>query len=233
MRNQANELDPTARQEREIIGVVGDSVQDSATDPPRPLATFPYAQASALMRPRVVMRVAGEPMSYEKSAQAVVAGMDQFLFLLAPNSMDMQIVEATGSQRFETVLISAFAAMALLLTGLGLYATLTAMVAARTREIGLRMALGAERRGVAMLVLNSAASLLLVGMALGGLAALVASRMLAASGWLGPVLFGVTWLEPGTYSLMLLVLGFVSIAACLIPTWRAVRVDPIRVLRDE
>jgi len=233
LRNQANELDPTTRKEREIVGIVGDSVQDSATEPPQPFATFPYAQASALMRPRVVMRVSGDPMQYEKQVEAIVSGMDPFVFLLAPNSMTDQVVEASSSQRFETVLISAFAAMALLLTALGLYATLTAMVAARTREIGLRMALGAERRGVAMLVLSHAAILLLVGIALGSVATLVASRMFAASGWLRPLLFGVTWFEPGTYSVMLLILGVVSIAACLIPTWRAVRVDPIRVLRGE
>ncbi len=219
--------------EREIVGVVGDTLQDSLIEPPQPLIVFPYAQASIFMRPNVVMRVAGDPMAYEKSAQAAVASIDPLLFLISQRSMTMQIASVSGSQRFETVLVSAFAGMALLLTALGLYATLAAMVAARMREIGLRMALGSDRSGVATLVLGRAAALLLVGLILGGAATIIASRLLAASDWLRPLLFGVTWFEPGTYSVILAVLGATSIAACLVPTWNAVRVDPMHVLRDE
>ena len=185
------------------------------------------------MRPSVVMRVAGDPMAYEKSAQAAVASIDPLLFLIGQGSVIVHIEDASGSQRFETVLVSAFAAMALCLTAMGLYATLAAMVAARTREIGLRMALGSDRSGVAMLVLGRATGLLLVGLILGGAATVIASRLLAASDWLRPMLFGVTWFEPGTYSAILAVLTATSIAACLVPTWNAVRVDPMRVLRDE
>jgi ABC-type antimicrobial peptide transport system permease subunit len=172
-------------------------------------------------------------MRYEKSVQAVVSSIDPSLFLIERGSMTMQIASVSGSQRFETVLVTAFAAMALCLTAMGLYATLAAMVAARTREIGLRMALGSDRSGVAMLVLGRATALLLVGLIFGGAATITASRLLAASDWLRPLLFGVTWFEPGTYSVILAVLGATSIAACLVPTWNAVRVDPMHVLRDE
>ncbi len=228
-----NAIDAKVRTEREIVGVVGDTPQDSVIDPPEPLAIFPYAQAPTFMRPRVVMRVAGDPMAYEKSAQAAVASIDPLLFLISQRSMTMQIDRISGSQRFETVLVSAFAMMALLLTAMGLYATLAAMVAARTREIGLRMALGSDRSGVAILVLGRAAALLVVGLILGSAAMFAGSRLLATSDWLRPLLFGVTWFEPGTYSAILAVLGATSIAACLLPTWNAVRVDPMRVLRDE
>ncbi len=197
------------------------------------MAIFPYAQAATFMRPRVVMRVAGDPMAYEKSAEAAVKSIDPLLFLISEGSVTMHIEDVSGSQRFETVLVSAFAAMALCLTAMGLYASLAAMVAARTREIGLRMALGSDRSGVAMLVLGRAAALLLVGLILGGATTLLASRLLAASDWSRPLLFGVTWFEPGTYSIILGVLATTSIAACLLPTWNAVRVDPMRVLRDE
>jgi ABC-type antimicrobial peptide transport system permease subunit len=212
---------------------VGDTPTDSIMDPPDPVAIFPYAQAPTFMRPRVVMRVAGEPMAYEKSAQAAVASIDPLLFLISEGSVTRHIDEVNGSQRFETVLVSAFAAMALCLTAMGLYATLAAMVAARTREIGLRMALGSDRGGVALLVLGRAAALLLVGLIFGGAATLLASRVLASSTWMRPLLFGVSWFEPGTYSAILAVLTATSIAACLVPVWNAVRVDPMRVLRDE
>jgi putative ABC transport system permease protein len=162
-----------------------------------------------------------------------VKSIDPLLFLISQRSMTAQIARVSGSQRFETVLVSAFAAMALCLTAMGLYATLAAMVAARTREIGLRMALGSDRSGVAILVLGRAASLLLVGLILGGGVTLLVSRLLASSDWMRPMLFGVTWFEPGTYSIILVVLAATSIAACLFPTWNAVRVDPMRVLRDE
>jgi putative ABC transport system permease protein len=231
--NDSTDIDLNIHGEREVVGVVGDTLQDSLMDPAQPLAYFPYAQASTFNRPLVVMRVAGDPMAYEKSAQAAVKSIDPLLFLIGQTSVSMQIASVSGSQRFETILISAFAAMALCLTAMGLYATLAAMVAARTREIGLRMALGSDRGGVAILVLGRAAVLLLFGLMLGGAVTLLASRLLAASSWSRSLLFGVSWFEPGTYSAILAVLAVTSIAACLVPTWNAVRVDPMRVLRDE
>jgi ABC-type antimicrobial peptide transport system permease subunit len=162
-----------------------------------------------------------------------VSELDSSLFMNNPSSMTLRVVGISSSQRFETMLISAIAGIALFLTGLGLYATLAAMVAARSREIGLRMAVGAERKDVAMLVLSRAATLVLVGLSLGSAVALAASRSLQASDWWRPLLFGVSWFEPQTYFALLAVLGIVSLAACLLPTWRAMGVDPVRVLRDE
>jgi ABC-type antimicrobial peptide transport system permease subunit len=216
-----------------IIGVVGDTLQDSVTDPPRPFVMLPYAQASALTRPRVVMRVVGDPASYGKSAQTIVADIDPFLFLLSPGSMTRQIGEASGSQRFDAMLIGAFGGMALLLTGLGLYASLAAMVASRTREIGVRLAIGATRNHIAALVLIRAAILVLTGVSLGAVVAMTLSRVLQSTSWWRSMLFGVTWFDPSTYSAIVLVLAVASLIACLLPTWRAVRVDPMRVLRDE
>ena len=83
MRNQAKDVDPLADREREIVGVVADAQQDSRIDPPQPMAFFPYAQASALMRPTVVLRVAGDPMGYVRPAEAVVEGMDRRCFCWA------------------------------------------------------------------------------------------------------------------------------------------------------
>jgi ABC-type antimicrobial peptide transport system permease subunit len=172
-------------------------------------------------------------MQYEKPAHAVLSGIDPLIFPYSPQSMEMYLSHISGTQRFETLLISAFASIALFLTGLGLYATLAATVAARTREIGLRMAIGADRKDVAALILTRAATLVLSGLAIGTAIALVAARSLSATDWWRPLLFGVAWFDPQTYSAILLVLCAVSIAACLLPTWRAMRVDPMRVLRDE
>ena len=170
-------------------------------------------------------------MQYEKPAQAALASIDPTLFLLTPETMEMRLV--SGAQRFETLLISAFASIALFLSGLGLYATLAAMVASRTREIGLRMAIGADRRDVASLILTRAAALVLSGLAVGSAIALVAARSLSTTDWWRPLLFGVSWFDPKTNLTILLVLGAVSFAACFLPTWRAIQVDPMRVLRDE
>jgi putative ABC transport system permease protein len=233
LRNQALDIDPTSTRDREIIGVVANTQQYSMTDPPQPMAVFPYAQASALMRPTVILRVVGDPMQYEKPAQAVVAGIDPFLFLIYPHSMTEQVQQNSSMQRFETMLVTAFASIAIFLTGLGLYATLAAMVRARTREIGLRMAIGAERRDIAIFVLMRGGSLVFSGLLIGSVIALAASRSVASAGWARPLLFGVSWFDPRTYLMILLVLGAVSLAACFLPTWRAVSVDPMRVLRDE
>ena len=145
----------------------------------------------------------------------------------------MYLSQISSTQRFETLLISGFAAIALFLSGLGLYATLAATVASRTREIGLRMAIGADRRDVASLILIRTAVLVLSGLAIGTVIALTAARILSTADWWRPLLFGVSWFDPRTYFSILLVLGAVSFAACFLPAWRATRVDPMRVLRDE
>ena len=233
LQNQSNNFDPSPATDREIIGVVADTQQYSITDEPQPMAVFPYAQASSLMRPTVVLRVAGDPMHYERPAKTIVSELDPFLFLTGPRSMTMQIARITGSQRFETSLVASFAGVALFLAGLGLYATLAAMVASRTREIGLRMAMGADRRDVARLFLTRAAILVLFGLSIGTLIAVIVSRGVATADWWRPLLFGVSLFDLRTYVSILLVLGVVSFGACFVPVRRAVRVDPMRVLRDE
>jgi len=233
LRNQANSIDPTAAEDREIIGVVADSEQDSLTDAPQPMAYFPYAQAAALMRPTVVLRVTGDPMRYERSVLAVIRGIDPVLFLLAPRSMEMQLGRDTSSQRFETLLIAAFAAMALLLSSLGLYSVMARMVAMRAREIGLRVAVGARPMHVARLVLQRGALLLGAGGAAGIAAAAMACPIVAAAPWSRELLFRVSWFDPATCASMAAVLALVACSACLIPTVRALRVSPVRVLHDE
>lgn len=233
LRNQAKEPDPRGDEKREIVGVVADTLQDSLIDPPQPFVLLPFAQASELMRPTLVMGVAGDPMQYEKAAAAAVAAIDPTLFLLTPQSMDMQLGSATGTQRFETWLIAGFSGIALLLACLGLYSMLATMVTARTREIGLRMAIGATRGDVAWMFLARVGVLLVGGIAAGGIVIALALRVVNSGDWSKQLLFGVSWSDPLTIMPMAVVFGVVALCGCLLPTWSAMRIDPARALHDE
>ncbi len=233
LRNQAKEVDPLGNAQRQIVGVIADTQQTSMTGAPEPYAVFPYAQASELMRPRVVMRVAGDPMQYEKAAAAAVTGMDPSLFLLGPESMEMHLGQVTGTQRFETWLIAGFSGIALFLTSLGLYSMLATMVTTRTREIGVRMAIGAARGDVARLILARATLLLVAGVAAGSAMAAVALRVVDSSDWSHQLLFGVSWGDPRMLVPIAVVFAVVALGGCLLPTWRATRIDPARALRNE
>jgi putative ABC transport system permease protein len=233
IRNQAIEMDPHGDAQREIVGVISDTVQDSLTEPAEPFAVFPFAQATELMRPPMLMRVAGRPMQYEKAAAALVQGMDPELFLLGPRSMEMQLGLVTGTQRFETMLIAGFSAIALFLTSLGFYSMLEAMVTARTREIGVRMAVGAARSDVARLILMRTAFLLGAGAAAGGTIAAAALRVLHRSDWAHELFFGVSWGDPRMIAAFVAVLTLVALSGCLLPTWQATQVDPMQALRSE
>jgi hypothetical protein len=233
LRNQAKDLDPLADEQREIVGVIADTRQDSLTDPPQPFAVFPFAQASELMRPRLVMRVSGDPMQYIKASAAAVASIDPTIFLLNPGSMDLHLAQVTGTQRFETLLISSFSGIALFLTGLGLYSMLATMVTTRTREIGVRMAIGAARSDVARIILARAVALLVVGVGAGAIVTAIALRVVNSDYWSHELLFGVSWSDPGILTPIAAVFGLVALCGCLLPTWRATRIDPARALRDE
>jgi predicted permease len=233
LRNQSNEVDPTSGNTREIIGVFADFQQDSVLEPPLPMAVLPYAQASMLMRPTILLRVAGDPVQYVKPVREALGTVDPTLFLLNPGSLDYGLNMQSADQRFDSFIIASFALIALFLSGLGLYATLAAMVNTRTREIGLRIAIGAGRGDVAALVLTRAALLVFSGLIVGGVIAVVAAQSLAAAPWSRPLLFGVSWFDPRTWLLMPLVPGLAGLVACLIPLRRALAVDPIRVLRDQ
>ena len=233
LRNQAKDLDPTADTQRQIVGVVADTQQDSLIDPPQPIAYFPFAQANELYRPRLVVRVAGDPMRFEKAASDAVQALDPTLFLMWPWSGEIRVDQASGTARFETALITGFSALALLLTALGLYSMLAASVATRTREIGIRMAIGAGRADVAWTILARAVMLLAAGALAGSVAAGLVLRLVAASDWARELLFGVRWGDPRTMAGVASVFILVALCGCMMPTWRATRIDPARALRDE
>ena len=148
--------------------------------------------------------------------------------ILSGNESEEEVVaRSIASQRFSVALLGIFAALALLLAGIGIYGVLSYLVAQRTQEIGVRMALGARHVDVLRLVLADGARMMLVGIAIGVLAALGLTR------WMTSMLFGVTPTDPLTFAAVAAVLCGIGLCACYVPAYRAMRVDPIRALRHE
>jgi putative ABC transport system permease protein len=141
--------------------------------------------------------------------------------------MNEVIGATTAPRRFNTLLLGVFAAMALLLAVLGIYSVISYSITLRTQEIGIRMALGARRPAILMMVLRTGMLLTLIGAALGLAAAVVLTR------WMSSLLFGVTASDPSTYAIVLLVSLSAALLACSIPARRATRVDPLVALRYE
>ena len=141
--------------------------------------------------------------------------------------MDEVIGATTAPRRFNTLLLGVFAAVALLLAVLGIYSVISYSITVRTQEIGIRMALGAHRPAILIIVLRTGMVLTLIGATLGLAAAFVLTR------WMSSMLFGITASDPATYATVLLVSLGAALLACLIPARRATQVDPLVALRYE
>jgi putative ABC transport system permease protein len=211
---------------REIIAVTGDVKREGVTEKAEPEFYVPYGPAN-ITSPYFALRVAGDPASYINAARLAVASVDKDAPVYRIHTYDDLVALNTAQSRFQTTLLAAFAGIALLLAAIGLYAVLAYMVVQRTHEIGLRMALGAQRGSVLKLILNRGIGLALVGVALGvGVSALV-TRFLAS------LLYGVKPLDPVTFICVAAVLLAVSAVASLIPASRAAGLDPMKTLRDQ
>jgi predicted permease len=210
--------------EREIVGVVGTVKRMSLTEPPTPEYYIPFEQAP-IATPNVAMRVTGDPSSYANAIRAKIAAIDGTLPIYRFESYNDDIARITSQQRFQTLLLTGFAVVALLLAALGLYAVLSYMVAQRTAELGLRMALGAPRLSVLQLMLFRGLKMAAIGAAAGLVAASLLTRFVAT------LLYGVKPLDAVTFAGMTLVLLLVSCLASLIPAWRGAMLDPNSALR--
>jgi ABC-type antimicrobial peptide transport system permease subunit len=211
---------------REIVGVVGNVKRASLTEPDKPEYYIPYEQAPVAPA-AVALRVAGDPNNYAKQVRAEVAKLDSSLPTYRLQSYQDDLARITAQQRFQTLLLTAFAAIALLLAALGLYAVLSYMVAQRTTEFGLRIALGAPRSHVLQLMLSRGLTLTCVGLAVG----LACSALLTH--FVAGLLYNVKALDAVTFASMALVLLLVSTVACLIPAWQAAMLDPNDTLRKQ
>jgi putative ABC transport system permease protein len=142
-------------------------------------------------------------------------------------SMEDIMAVSLAQQRFNMLLLALFAALALILAAVGIYGLMAYSVSQRTHEIGVRLAIGAQRRDVLRLVLRDGAKLTLLGIAIGIIAALTLTRLMAG------LLFEVTPTDPATFAAVAILLAVVAFAACYIPARRATRVDPMVALRYE
>ncbi|HSS96773.1 MAG TPA: FtsX-like permease family protein, partial [Terriglobales bacterium] len=175
----------------------------------------------------VVMKVKGNPLSYEETVRKVVAGIDKEAPVFGYRTFAESVQDQAGQQRFEATLVSGFAGISLLLSAIGLYAVLSYVVAERTRELGLRMALGASRSDVLTLVLKRGLLLAAIGIGVGALTSVILGRFMQE------LLFGVKPLDPSVFGTVTLVLLVVSLGATFMPAIRAALLDPIRTLRDQ
>ncbi len=216
----------------EIVGVVGDVRHEALNADPQPEVYIPERQGFVALgiglgrTLSLVVRAALDGMSIAPAIRAAVAGIDPQQPIGAIRTMDQMIAESVGTYRLNFVLVSAFAVVALLLTAAGLYGVMSYLVAQRTREIGVRMALGASRRQVMSLVIRQAGAMTLAGIAIGILGALLLTRFMTT------LLFGISAADPKVYAAVSVLLAVVALAAAAIPSRRATGIDPLTALRD-
>jgi predicted permease len=217
---------------REIVGVVGDIKHLSLDTEVEPEAFMPHRQEFTALGiglergMTLVIRTSSDIAAVAPLVRAAVTAVDpqQPLGMIRP--MDALIADSVAPQRLNFLLVSAFALVALVLTAAGLYGVMAYLVAQRTREIGVRMALGATPQQVVGLVMRQAGSMTIVGIVVGLVGALLLTRSMTS------MLFGVSAADPVIYAGVSLLLAVVALAAVAIPSSRATRVDPISALRQ-
>ena len=219
---------PVPRGDRTItvVGVAGDVRYEDIEAEPKPAVFFPVAQMNR-SRAMLFVRTAAEPASLSTALRNAVRAVDRNHTVSDVQTLRHRMYEATARDRFATQVLSAFAVTALLLAAIGIYGVLSLAVAQRRRELGIRMALGAERSGVLTMILGQAMSIAAVGGLAGGAGAVIAGRAL------GSMLYGVTAMDPVTYVVCGLVLGLAVLAAAIVPAARAMNVHPMVALRSE
>jgi putative ABC transport system permease protein len=188
---------------------------------------LPHAQHPSIFRPTLVVRSSVPPDALAPVIRARLLSYDPQLLVLRTRAMNEVVWGALSRPRFNLLLVGSFAVVALGLAAVGIYGAVAVSVARRTREIGIRMALGAQAHQVLARVLAQGMWPVGFGLLAGMLSALGATRGMRA------MLFGVTPLDPVSFALAPIVLAAVALLACYLPARRALRVDPILVLREE
>jgi predicted permease len=222
-----------------VVGEVADVKEDSPDQPSKQQYYIPVDQAEAqigqLAQPTdlngnggyIALRTSIPPQQMENALRATVRSIDAQLPLTQVQTMEHAISDTEAPRRFNTALISSFAAAAVLLSILGIYSVIAFSVALRVQEIAIRMALGSQRGGIVRLVVASGAKLALLGCAIGLLGAAAASHLL------GSFLFGVSALDPLVLTLAAVSVLILALAATLLPARRASSIDPMRALRAD
>ncbi|MEJ2205805.1 MAG: ABC transporter permease, partial [Gemmatimonadota bacterium] len=212
----------------EVIGIVGDLSDQGPALPPRPTFYLPIRQNfGGLGTMRFVMRTTGDPMIVAASVREAVWSVDSDLPVSGIHTMDDRIASSVNQPKFRATLVGLFAATALVLAALGLYAVLAYSVRQRTHEIAVRMAVGAVSRNVVLLVLRQGLRLVAIGVLLGVAGGLLGGRILQS------FLFGVSLRDPVTLASVTATMIAVALLASLIPARRAVGVAPLEALNTE
>ncbi|MCI0486653.1 MAG: ABC transporter permease [Blastocatellia bacterium] len=211
-----------------IIGVAGDARQIAPDQPVEPEMNFPLAQAAgAFRRMNLFVRTAVEPTTLVEAIRRQVWQLDKQLPMYSISTMREAVNSSVGSERFALWLLALFACVALLLALIGIYGVMGYTVAQRTREIGIRLALGATPRDIRRLVIGQGIRLALIGVACGLAGAFALTRLMDG------LLFGVSATDPLTFAGVAALLVIIALLACYIPARRAARVDPGVALRYE
>ncbi len=217
---------PNGNVSREIIGVVGDLRDVALRQKPGPMMYVPFAQAP-LYGAEIVVRSSSSAATVAAGIRQTVQSIDKDLPVTDVEAFPEAVGASVAQERFRTLLMSSFSGIALILAAVGIFGVISYSASQRTHEIGIRMALGAQRRAVLRLILGQGTKLALLGLGTGAVAALLLTRLMAG------LLYEVSATDPITFGAVAIVLLGVAVTACYIPARRAMRVDPIVALRHE
>jgi len=211
---------------RQIVGVVGSVRQHGLREAAVPILYVHYTDF-ATGSVALTVRATGNPMALLPAIRAAVQQVNPELLMTRVSTAEQIVAHSFAGQRFATLLMFVFAALGTLLAAVGLYAVLTYAVSQRTREIGIRMALGAQRRGLLGMILRQGMAPVALGMAAGLTGAVVFGRVIRS------LLFNVSPTDPLTFTVISVLLVMIALLACWLPARRATKVDPMEALRYE
>ena len=210
---------------RTVIGVVKDVRQNDFIAEPKMQMYYSFRQLRSLMPNALIVRTAVDPLSLAASVRNAIWAVDKDQTVANIDSMEHIVAGAVARQRFSMLLLAIFAAVALVLAAVGIYGVMSYSVAQQTREIGIRMALGAQRSDVLKMTIKQGLKLVGLGLVIGLAAAFILTRVMST------LLFGISATDPLTFVTISFVLLLVAMLASYIPSVRAMRVDPMVALR--
>jgi putative ABC transport system permease protein len=209
----------------EIVGIVGD-IKEALELPGFSTIYWPERQFPSIFA-TLVMRTAGDPMAAAAGVKAAIWSVDPNQSVASVQTMEQVLADSVGRRKIQTVLLGVFSGLALLMAMVGIYGVMAYSVSGRAREIGIRMALGADRGAVRNLVLGEGLFWTSIGVGLGLVGAI------GLAGVLSSLLYGVRPRDPWTLLSVTMLLVGVAMLACYLPALRATRVDPMKTLRAE